>query len=620
MQMYFDDIVFDLCGAGIKVFRQWTIIDWCTGQDTICKQTIKILDKIVPAFTCPTIPAISASFEQCLGNWQVTPPSSAADCSWMIWDVFFSKDSTGLTTPPVTAIFKKSDASTIITGVMPAFAAQISSTLRPYTISGLPLGKTWIKYVITDECGNIKECITSITVVDNTPPTAICEDQTVVSIDDTGWGELFAQSLDDHSVDNCGQIVKYEVRRKTTTCAGYASDLNFGPKVRFCCADVTSPASYVDVVLRVYDAAGNYNECETTVKVQNKRPPVINCPAGKTLTCGDSKIAAWVAGNVPFDTLFFGVPTVGGVCNDYAFASRILSNNLNVKCGTGTVVREWYLVSNPTVKCNQTLTVISPSFSEANVTFPGTIILPSCDLSKATPEALNSRPIVDNISCRDIGVSHTDQLFHDVGDACIKILRTWRIIDWCSYPTGQVIVESTQTIKLTGAGGAVFTGCTNRTFDSDPGACDKVVTITASATDDCTDPDDLKYSWSLDLGKNNTVDDSGIGKSFTRTLPAGTHKVTFIVINRCGTPSTCTFDVTVRSTKKPTPVCLREVVWVIDADGSTEVWASDFNLKSENNCGDDSKLKYSFNAAGNQLSRELLPVQIYQTVRWPEFH
>jgi len=603
IQVYFDDIVFDLCGAGIKVFRQWTIIDWCTGADRICNQTIKIEDKIEPAFTCPVLPAISASFEQCLGNWQVTPPSSAADCSFMTWNVFFSKDGINLANPPVDAIFTKSDPQTVITGILPAFAAQISSTLRPYTISGLPLGKTWIKYVITDECGNIRECVTAINVVDTTPPTAICEDQTIISIDDTGWGELFAESLDDHSVDNCGEIVKYEVRRKTTTCPGYASDLSFGPKVRFCCNDITSPFSYVAVILRVYDAAGNYNECETTVRVQNKRPPTITCPTGKTLTCGDPKIAAWISGTAAFDTTFFGKPTTGGICGSQVFASRILNTNINPKCNTGTVDREWYLISDPSVKCIQRLTITTPAFSDANVTFPGSLVLPTCDISKATPDFLNSKPFVDNVTCRDIGVSYTDQLFYDVPEACIKILRTWRVIDWCSYPNGQVIVENTQTIKLTGTGGAVFTGCTNKTFDSDPGACDKVVTLSATATDDCTDANDLRYSWSLDLGKNNTVDATGTGNSFTRTLPAGIHRVTFTVVNRCGTPTSCSYDVTVRSTKKPTPICLREVVWVIDADGSTEIWASDFNLKSENNCGDNSKLKFSFNAAGNQLAR-----------------
>ncbi len=602
IQVYYDDVVFDLCGAGIKVFRQWTIIDWCTGEDKICAQLIKIEDTILPAFTCPVLPNVSAASDKCAATWAAIPPS-ATDCSFITWEIYFSKEGTNLVAPPVGAFFTKSDGTTTVTGITPLYAAQISSTARPYTITGLPLGKTWIKYVVIDECDNVRECITSITVVDNTPPTAICEDQTVVSIDDSGWAELYAESLDNHSLDNCGPIAKYEIKRKTTTCAGYASDLNFGNKVRFCCTDITSPVSYVSVVLRVYDAAGNFNECETTVKVQNKRPPTITCPTNKTLQCGDLRIAAWVAGNVAFDTTFFGKPTVGGVCNDLIFASRIVSNNITAKCGTGSVVREWYLVSNPTVNCRQTLTVTSPPFSPANVTFPGTVVLATCDLTKATPEVLNSKPVVDNVTCRDIGISHTDQLFYNVPEACVKILRTWRVIDWCSYPNAQVIAENTQTIKLTGSGGAQFTGCTNKTFDSDPGKCDKEVTLTATATDDCTDAEDLKYIWSLDLGKNNSVDASGTGNSFTRVLPAGTHKVTFTVVNRCGTSTSCTYDVTIRSTKKPTPVCLREVVWVLDSDGSTQIWASDFNLKSENNCGDDSKLKYSFNSAGNQLSR-----------------
>jgi len=453
---------------------------------------------------------------------------------------------------------------------------------------------------VIDECGNVMECITSVTVVDNVPPTAICEDQTVISIDDTGWGELYAESLDNHSLDNCGPVVKYEIRRKTTTCPGYSADLNFGPKVRFCCNDITSPVSYVTVVLRVYDQAGNFNECETSVKVQNKRPPVIMCPANKSLVCGDSRIAAWASGTQPFDTTFFGVPTVSGVCANLQFASRILSSTLDAKCGTGVVTREWFLVANPTVRCQQRLTVTSPVFSAANVTFPGTLVLATCDITKANPDLTGSKPLVTEAGCRDAAFSYDDQVFFNAPEACIKILRTWRVIDWCSYGTSPVVVERVQTIMLSGTGGAVITGCANQTLNTDPGRCDKDVILTVNATDECTLPQDLRYDWSLDINKNNTVDETGNGKNVTKTLPAGTHKVTFNVTNKCGIVKTCMYDVTIRPTKKPTPVCIRELVWVLDSDGTTEVWASDFNLKSENNCGDDSKLKFSFNSAGNQ--------------------
>lgn len=614
IQVYFDDIVFDQCGAGIKVSRQWNIIDWCTGEDKICPQVIKVEDVIKPVVTCPAditsqngnpvnpAAVIRVTAEGCTANWDVLPPTAVFDCSSVTWEVRFKKaDSQG--NPPANAPFTTVDGGTRVVGNTPAFARTISQTARPYRITGLPLGRTWLKYTVIDACGNSTDCFTEIDVVDLTPPTAICEDEIVVSLDDTGWGAIFAEDVDEHSLDNCSAIVKYEVRRKTTTCAGYASDLNFSNNVKFCCTDVTSPETYVPIILRVYDASGNFNDCETLVKVQNKRPPVLTCPSNKTLTCGDARISAWVAGNVTFDTTFFGRPSFGGICGDQRFGSRIIANNLSVKCGTGTVDREWFLVNNPNVKCTQRLTVTSPPFSTASVTFPGTVSLATCDLSKATPEALNSRPIISNLSCRDIGVTFNDQLFYTTTEACIKILRTWRVIDWCTYPTNQVIAEQVQTIKLTGSGGATFSGCTNQTVNADPGKCEKEITLTANASDACTDDEDLKYTWSLDLGNNNSVDASGTTKSFTRTLPAGRHKVTFTVTNRCGTPTSCTYEVTVRSSKKPTPICRREVAWVIGSTGSTEVWASDFNLKSENNCGDDSRLKFAFNAAGTQASR-----------------
>jgi hypothetical protein len=239
----------------------------------------------------------------------------------------------------------------------------------------------------------------------------------------------------------------------------------------------------------------------------------------------------------------------------------------------------------------------------SDIVFPGDRTLASCDISKATPDALNSRPVVTNAACRDIGITFVDQVFTTDQDVCIKILRTWKVIDWCTYPSTGVVFERVQTIKLTGSGGAVFSNCVNQTFHADDNTCEKEVTLTAIATDECTEEDKLIYTWTLDVDKNNSIDDSGSGNSFTRVLPVGVHRVHFIVTNRCGTISQCSYDVTIKATKKPTPVCIREVVWVIDDNGEAEIWASDFNLKSEAACGDDSQLTFSFNAAGTQPER-----------------
>ncbi|MCZ2099951.1 MAG: T9SS type A sorting domain-containing protein [Chitinophagales bacterium] len=607
IQLYYEDVVFDLCGAGIKVFRKWTILDWCTGEDRTCDQMIKIEDNIAPIITCPAditgqpsgvnlADIVSVPAGSCTASWKVKPPVVISDCSGVTWDVYFMlADNNG--NPPVGGSWVKQDGATRIVGTKPAFASTISSTARPFEITNLPLGRTWLKYTVTDECGNATDCFTEVDVVDLIPPTAICEGHTVVSIDDSGWADLFAQSLDDHSIDNCGPIAKFEVRRKTTTCPGYESDLVFGPKIHFCCGDITNPDSYVTVILRVYDQSGNFNECETQVKVQNKRPSVLTCPADKTLTCGDSRIDAWVSGTSRFDTLFFGVPTTSGICASGAFASRIISNTLDSKCKTGVVTREWYLLSDPSVKCLQRLTIVSPSFSEADITFPSDKTLATCNLADATPDALNSKPTVKNPGCRDIGVSFKDQYFYNIDNICIKILRTWTITDWCNYPNGQYLAERIQVIKLTGSGGAVFKDCKDQTYETVPGVCDMELTITANAEDGCTSAADLRYSWTVDLDKDGSSDLSGTGKSFTRILPVGKHRVKFTVVNRCGVPTTCEFDVTITSTKKPTPVCYREVVWVMDSDGSTEVWASDFDLKSYANCTTDN-LTFAFDEAG----------------------
>lgn len=603
MQVFYDDVLFDLCGAGIKVLRKWTIIDWCTGRDTICNQEIKIEDKTPPAVTCPAditsqsgttvnpAAVIPVSPESCTATWSVIPPIAVFDCSKITWEVAFKKaDTNG--NPPAGAPFITDDGKTKVNGTRPVFADTLSQSARPYTITGLPLGRTWLRYTVTDTCGNSTFCFTEIDVIDQTPPTAICEDETIVSIDDTGWGVLKATSLDDHSNDNCSSKLRFEVRRKNKFCPGYPGDTIFRSEVRFCCSDAITAESYQPVVLRVYDEAGNYNDCETTVKVQNKRPPQIFCPSGRSLVCGDPKIDAWVSGTLPFDTAFFGKPTVSGVCAQLEVASRIKSNNINPKCNSGTVTREWYLVSNPNVKCDQILTITPPVFNAGSVVFPNDTVLATCDLSKAKPDFINSKPIVDKLGCRDAGISYIDQEFWNIQEACVKIIRTWKVIDWCSYSQAPFIAEKTQKILLKG-NGPVELNCNDRTITAATGKCDTLVTLSVDPEDDCTDEEEWKYSWTLDLYDDKVNDDAGNTKSTIQNLPVGTHVIKFTVTNLCGIQSTCTQRITIQANKPPTPVCLGEIVWVMDPTKSTEVWASDFiQSASTNICGRPTEFDY----------------------------
>jgi hypothetical protein len=614
IQMYYTDEIFPLCGVGVKVFRQWTIIDWCSGEDRICHQAIKIVDERAPIIQCPdrvaratatTLPIaarVSTGTENCVGRWIALPPRVTSECSKFKWDIAFKKNApAGL--PPVGTIYTKVDGLTRVNGNETNFVTAIDTTARPFAIENLPLGRTWVQYTVTDECGFSSQCVTAIDVVDNTPPVAICNATKVVSIDEAGFAEVFAINIDNNSYDNCG-IAKMEIRRTNSTCPGYANDRQFGPGVKVCCNDFNNGLTgVVNIVLRVYDAAGNSNDCETTLTVQNKRNPTLVCPGDKTLLCNDPKAVAWIAGNQRFDTLFFGAPALGGVCGTGPFGSRIISDNRNPKCGTGIVVREWFLTNNPAVKCQQTLNLISTAFRDTSVVFPGPLTVPTCDLDDVTPEALNSRPIVRGTACRDLGISHSDREFYGEEGACIKIIRTWKVIDWCTYNENPVVAERTQTIKLTGSEAPTFIGCKNDTISTSANRCDIDAVISVEAEDDCTDADEIKYTWKLDINKDGSFNANGLGRSFTRLLEVGTHRVVFTAENRCGAIGTCTKDIVIVSSKKPTPICLREVVWVLDASGVTTVWASDFNLKSEGSCGSQGQLKFSFNAAGTQTSK-----------------
>jgi hypothetical protein len=613
IQVWYDDFTFPLCGAGVKLSRTWHIIDWCSGEEKECSQGIALMDTKGPEVRCPadittqsgTIrPAevVPVNADNCTATWTVIPPTLVKDCSKVTWEVAFKKaDSNGL--PPANTTYVKLDGNTRVVGTQPAFATTIISTVRPFRIENLPLGRTWLRYTITDECGNSSNCFSEVDVVDRTAPTAVCDGTTVVSIDDTGIAEVFAESIDDYSRDNCG-VVKFEIKRNTPACTGFEFNNNFGPSVKVCCKDFSAPNRLVPVTLRVYDAAGNFNDCETNLLIQLKRQPAVQCPGPRSVSCSDPRLAAWASGTSHFDTIFFGRPTLSGICiNSTRFTSRIISDTRNAKCGVGVLVREWTLVGDPSVNCQQTINVSAPTFGYNNIIFPKDTILNSCDLAAAEPEILKSNPIIANQACRDLGVSKTDKYFYDAPEACIKIVRTWKVIDWCTYPQTNQVFEQVQKILLKGSDAPQFRDCKDITVNTESNKCDTEVTMTARATDACTDSLDIRYTWRLDINNDGSFNANGLGNRVTRTLEVGTHSITFTAENRCGKTRDCKYKVIVKSNKKPTPICLSEVVWVLDASGTTEVWASDFNRKSEGACGSTGNLKFSFDEAGLQTAK-----------------
>lgn len=575
IQLYYEDVIFPICGASIKVLRQWLVVDWCTGEERTENQIIKIIDDVAPICTTPPdfiVDNIPTDQGLCTGTYDVPPPIVVFECSDWTYNVAYK--------------LRDEDGDPFENPIQDNVVFNFDGT---YTITGLPQDTTWIIYTLTDACGNVSQCFSEVLVEDQEDPTPVCEGYTVVGLEDIGWANIKAESIDDGSYDNC-EIVRFEVRRQSTSC-GFFEDLQFGPEVNFCCEDVGE--GYIKVVMRAYDAAGNFNDCIVNVTVQDKLAPTISCPAPITLQC-----------NADFtNTAVTGVATAEDNCSvEVTFVDNV---NIN-ECGLGTVRRTW-TAEDPQgrkASCVQMITIGDNSpFTENNIQWPQDRNLNACDASEVSPEILNSFPILSNTDCANTAISYEDDVFYSVPDYCVKILRHWRVADWCAYnPQEPAYYEYTQKIALYNDVAPVITGCTNKTITAEIGECEATISETLEATDDCTPGALLRYSYTLDQDNDGTIDLASNGNTVNGTFPSGTHRLTWTVVDRCDNEETCSYLITINDNKAPTPICLGSVVWGLDENGEAEVWASDFDLKSEDTCDDSDELTFAFNSSGTMTA------------------
>ncbi len=215
-----------LCAAGtFKIIRTWVVMDWCTGDIYNFTQVIKVLDTQV-SITCPNDFTISTDPYYCYASVDLPEATVADDCAVTTVNTFWdggSIDGNG------------------------GFVE-------------LPKGTHIITYVVTDACGNTDACELEITVVDQSAPFAVCDQNTVVNLnfpDCEAW--VHAESFDDGSYDNCcGDDMTFEVQR--------AGDTEWHPAVEFTVADVGTP---VTVNLRVTDCFGNQSICVVSAHTEN---------------------------------------------------------------------------------------------------------------------------------------------------------------------------------------------------------------------------------------------------------------------------------------------------------------------------------------------------------------
>lgn len=599
-----------ICESSFKIIRKWTILDWCTGQIIEHNQIIKVLDKNGPVVTCaPDFAAgVYTNPYTCLAEYTVPAPTVIYDCSgWDYTIAYLLAEANGL--PPVNGKYVTDN---------------VTRKDGKYTIKGLPKGLTWLKYTITDNCGNSTECFSEVYVQDNIPPVAVCDQTTVVSLTNGGYSQAHANTFDDGSHDNCGKF-DFEVARMV---AGCNENTNFKPHVIFCCEDV---GKEVMVQLRVWDDANcngifgdeidiftdtngsgilgdvvngiadrlvrrvkdNANTCMVNVKVQDKANPIIKCPAHLTIDCQEQR-----------DTSYTGVATA--VDNCPGVRVTFTQSGTVDQCGKGTITRTWFATdnSNNTASCVQRINVVDNTpFRAIDInwnTVPNRT-LNGCSDHNLDPSVLG-RPTWKNDECSLVAASYTDQRFDFVDSVCVKILRKWTIIDWCTFndnnPTAGGKYEYIQVIKINNTVAPVFESCKDVTICIQGANCQGNAEVLFLATDDCTPVQDLKFSYRIDLNNDGSIDRQGITNNASGIYEPGKHKVFVTVTDGCGNYTNCTYFMTIKDCKKPTPYCYSELVTVVMNDPvkkTVTLWAKDFNLGSFDNC--PGRLRYSFSSS-----------------------
>ena len=561
LMVSFQDIPLGADNCHNKFVRNWTVREWWCGSvvDALTfGQIIEINDLSPPSITCPADMTVTTDggIDNCIATFMLPPATVTDDCN-----------------TPVEV--------DIITGgpFIDGNGGQAS----------LEVGTHEITYVAYDGCENSSTCTMMVTVMDNTQPTVLCDGNTVVSLQNDGMVEVFAEVFDDGSFDDCA-IDRFEVRRMDLT--------TFGPSVSFDCTDI---GQELLVVFRVFDMSGNFNDCMVNVEVQDKTAATITCLDNVVLECP----AIFDVNNL---ALQFGMPEIMDDCADNLVVDEIAPIVEIDNCGLGRIVRRFRAPDGVggTLSCNQVIRVVNNSpFTDADIIFPLDFETTSmCDFEDATPDNLPAGfnfPVISEDACDLVGVDFEDQTFNFASDptACFKILRTWTVIDWCQRAADGTFLtwSHVQEIKINNeTDPEIQSGLMNIVVESIAVDCgDAFVTLGITATDDCPMNIPLSYFYEIDLDSDGTTDLAGNTSDASGDYPIGVHTIHWLVLDGCGNEDQGSHTFEVRNIKAPVAICLQGLsvnLTLMDTDGDNIpdtnmaiLWASDFDKGSSHPCG-----------------------------------
>ena len=470
MSVTYTDQRIPVCDGTYKIERTWRVHDWCSPTSPFPPlynpfyyiQIITVMDNQGPAIACPTNQTVTTNPFQCCATVDLADAIITDNCSRVnniSAMVLPHEYYTGAPLPMV-----------VVDGNLADFPGNNYWNLDTLGKWGytpcLPLGTHTVTYFAQDDCGNTGTCQYELTIADFIPPVAACDQTTTIALgyddpydcytpangcDGAGVTWVKATTFDDGSYDQCS-LLKFTIRRMApySDCINNLSQAPCYPSgqsefdlataesdsIKFYCCEVGTTQT---VILRVYqvDYDGNfvngsdgtplYNECMVQVTVQDKVKPICQAPSNVTVSCEQFDPSLWVYGkaNVLDNCCLDSTKVYQGQCG---LTHSVSYTQFDTVCNKGTLVRTFraFDCHGNSSQCTQRIVVNYEQ--DYFVRFPNDVIVTICDGTGVYGE-----PTFFGKDCELLGVSYEDQIFTVVPDACFKIERQWKIINWCTY-------------------------------------------------------------------------------------------------------------------------------------------------------------------------------------------
>ncbi|MBK8566422.1 MAG: HYR domain-containing protein [Saprospiraceae bacterium] len=316
----------------------------------------------------------------------------------------------------------------------------------------------------------------------------------------------------------------------------------------------------------------NNNACWGIIELEDKLPPVLNCP-DRMVSCTRTPESATPptrfdnCDSNPTLELLGVTPLDNDICDDNI---SIFQRFWRSQDKYGNVAT-----------CTDLVTIQRPT----EVDFPDDRIWDCNQASLVSPSSSGSPSNVSGGSCKFNITFSDDRVFTCPGSTrAFDIIRTWTVVDWC---TGEIITtgvggeDNVQIIKVRDTTPPTISA-NNLIVDANiagvhPSPCRSTEPFPSpSVTDNCTGIANININTAVGEIVNGRIPEPG--------LPIGYHIVTIQAFDRCGNVATKDIVLQVTDRIAPSPICVEYTEVGLESSGRAVVEAEAFNLASNDNC------------------------------------